>query len=103
MSRITGSTLAANCLAAAFVAAVPCFAALASVGFPKRTPRRLAAASASLVRWWGRKHYAPTVSFELGKPKGLTTVGKRTDTNSLNPGSLTMRKKSSLELLCRTP
>jgi hypothetical protein len=50
ISRMIGSTLAANRLAFAFSAAVPRFAASSSLGLPRRVPRALAAFKAALVR-----------------------------------------------------
>src|SRR5262249_39398524 len=51
ISSMMGRTLAANRLALAFKAALPRFATSAMSGLPRRFPRRLAAAKASLVRF----------------------------------------------------
>src|SRR5262245_30247401 len=51
ISSMMGRTLAANRLALAFKAALPRFATSAMSGLPRRFPRRLAAARASLVRF----------------------------------------------------
>src|SRR5262249_25097861 len=51
ISSMMGRTLAANRLALAFRAALPRFATSAMSGLPRRFPRRLAAARASLVRF----------------------------------------------------